>query len=221
VADAIMLTDAAVLPAAPSCAHAAHCVDSSRDERGGYVARLARARARLADVPASRAFAVQCTPCEDGGTVGAQLERMLDDIVARGGEGLVLRRGSSRHASGYTRDFLKVKRRYDAEAVVRTWNVAAHGANHLHVSRNSASNRAPPSSPQAWQTSVRVPAVAEPSFLEVDRPQRSSRERRVRRHVEERGLHSNRPSRHVFVHRCTLSVVDVRGLPQRVVALPQ
>jgi DNA ligase-1 len=42
----------------------------------------------------------------------------LDEVVAAGGEGLMLRRGNSHHSAGRSDDLLKVKRYEDAEAVV-------------------------------------------------------------------------------------------------------
>lgn len=42
----------------------------------------------------------------------------LDDMVEKGGEGLMLRRGQSRPKSGRTDDLLKVKKYQDAEAVI-------------------------------------------------------------------------------------------------------
>ena len=47
-----------------------------------------------------------------------QLMAELERVVARGGEGLMLRRGSSRHRAGRSDDLLKVKPYEDAEAVV-------------------------------------------------------------------------------------------------------
>lgn len=46
------------------------------------------------------------------------LMAVLDKVVAEGGEGLMLRRGSSHHSAGRSDDLLKVKRYDDAEAVV-------------------------------------------------------------------------------------------------------
>lgn len=42
----------------------------------------------------------------------------LDEVVSDGGEGLMLKRGSSHHSAGRSDDLLKVKRYDDAEAVV-------------------------------------------------------------------------------------------------------
>ncbi|KPP97389.1 DNA ligase [Marinobacter sp. HL-58] len=47
-----------------------------------------------------------------------ELMALLDDTVAAGGEGLMLRRGDSHHSTGRSDDLLKVKRFDDAEAVV-------------------------------------------------------------------------------------------------------
>ncbi|MFN2360628.1 MAG: DNA ligase [Marinobacter sp.] len=47
-----------------------------------------------------------------------ELMAALDEMVAAGGEGLMLRRGNSRHSAGRSDDLLKVKRFDDAEAVV-------------------------------------------------------------------------------------------------------
>ncbi|PXX93834.1 DNA ligase [Marinobacter vulgaris] len=47
-----------------------------------------------------------------------QLMAALDEVIAGGGEGLMLRRGSSLHSAGRSGDLLKVKRYQDAEAVV-------------------------------------------------------------------------------------------------------
>jgi len=82
---------------------------------GGYLERLAAARARLAGVPADRVHVVQALPCEDVATKDALLQRVVD----AGGEGLVLRRAAAPWRAGSThRDLLKIKPWYDAEAVV-------------------------------------------------------------------------------------------------------
>ena len=47
-----------------------------------------------------------------------RLMSALDKVVSEGGEGLMLRRGGSLHATGRSDDLLKVKRYDDAEAVV-------------------------------------------------------------------------------------------------------
>lgn len=47
-----------------------------------------------------------------------ELMAALDEVVSDGGEGLMLRRGSSYHSVGRSNDLLKVKRYDDAEAVV-------------------------------------------------------------------------------------------------------
>ena len=48
----------------------------------------------------------------------AQLLKQLDDIVAAGGEGLMLRKPGSRYERKRSSTLLKVKKRFDAEAVV-------------------------------------------------------------------------------------------------------
>lgn len=47
-----------------------------------------------------------------------QLMHQLDEVIARGGEGLMLKRGDGLYRAGRSRDLLKVKRLQDAEAVV-------------------------------------------------------------------------------------------------------
>jgi len=47
-----------------------------------------------------------------------QLMHQLDEVIARGGEGLMLKHGDSLYRAGRSRDLLKVKRFQDAEAVV-------------------------------------------------------------------------------------------------------
>ena len=47
-----------------------------------------------------------------------QLVHQLDKVIARGGEGLMLKHGGSLYRAGRSRDLLKVKRFQDAEAVV-------------------------------------------------------------------------------------------------------
>lgn len=47
-----------------------------------------------------------------------QLMYQLDEVIARGGEGLMLKHGDSLYRAGRSRDLLKVKRFQDAEAVV-------------------------------------------------------------------------------------------------------
>ena len=46
------------------------------------------------------------------------LQRQLDEIVAQGGEGLILHRADSHYRAGRNGDFLKLKPVYDAEATV-------------------------------------------------------------------------------------------------------
>jgi DNA ligase-1 len=48
----------------------------------------------------------------------AQLLKQLDEIVAEGGEGLMLRKPNSRYEKKRSNTLLKVKKRFDAEAVV-------------------------------------------------------------------------------------------------------
>lgn len=48
----------------------------------------------------------------------AQLQQQLQDVVAQGGEGLMLRRGTSVHHHGRSEDLLKLKPADDAEATV-------------------------------------------------------------------------------------------------------
>lgn len=57
---------------------------------------------------------VATVPCEDGPTK----EALLAAVVSGGGEGLILRRAASRFVAGRSRDLLKVKLWYDAEAEV-------------------------------------------------------------------------------------------------------
>lgn len=47
-----------------------------------------------------------------------QLMHQLDEVIARGGEGVMLKHGDSLYRAGRSRDLLKVKRFQDAEAVV-------------------------------------------------------------------------------------------------------
>jgi len=56
----------------------------------------------------------------------AQLMTKLDEVIAAGGEGLMLHRGDSLYRSGRNSDLLKVKRFQDAEAVV-TRHLAGKG----------------------------------------------------------------------------------------------
>ena len=95
---------------------------------GPFVERLAKARTRLAGVPPDRMAVVATEACEDAATV----ERLLSEVVAKGGEGLVLRRAASLFSASRSRDMLKVKEWHDAEAVVIRSN-RAFGKASLHV----------------------------------------------------------------------------------------
>ena len=84
---------------------------------GPFIDRLARAREALAaKPPTERVFVAPVWPCADEET----RERLLQEVLAKGGEGLMLRRASSTFVPGVspTRDLLKVKVFADAEAIV-------------------------------------------------------------------------------------------------------
>lgn len=81
---------------------------------GPFDRRLAALEALVASVPIPWLRAVRQFRIADH----AALEAMLDEVVARGGEGLMLHRGSARYRVGRSDDLLKYKRYQDAEARV-------------------------------------------------------------------------------------------------------
>lgn len=83
---------------------------------GSFCERLALAGAKLAHVPSERVLVAPTWPCEDTETK----DRLLRDVLERGGEGLMLRRRSSMFHRGVSpnRDLLKVKPFADAEALI-------------------------------------------------------------------------------------------------------
>jgi DNA ligase-1 len=91
-----------------------YMVYDAPDAGGGFVDRLQHARARLAGAVSERVQMVETTPCEDDATK----TRLLSEVLARGGEGLMLRRADSAFRAGRSEDLLKVKWTDDAEALV-------------------------------------------------------------------------------------------------------
>lgn len=84
-------------------------------EGGGYLERLEKARRRLAHVIGKRVRVVTPLPCPDA----AKKDSLLNRVTEVGGEGLVLRRAAATWQCGdEKRDLLKVKRWFDAEAMV-------------------------------------------------------------------------------------------------------
>ena len=55
---------------------------------------------------------------ESSGTFSERVQKMVDDIVKKGAEGLMLHRADSLYHSGRSDDLLKLKPRQDAEATV-------------------------------------------------------------------------------------------------------
>jgi len=88
--------------------------------RGGFEERLETARERLgrggafAEATSDRVQVVGTRACEDVTTK----EALLEHVCQRGGEGLILRRASSRFVAGHSPDLFKCKRWLDAEAKV-------------------------------------------------------------------------------------------------------
>lgn len=103
---------------------------------GGFASRLALAAKRLAEhvplpshgsvLPSSLVRVAAAEPCEDEATA----MRLLNDVESRGGEGLILRKGSAPFRAGRSRDLLKLKSVHTAEAAVLGWK---SGKNALHV----------------------------------------------------------------------------------------
>lgn len=84
------------------------------DHPGTFDQRLARLRELLGATETSRIGLVEQFRVKNE----AELMAMLDQIVASGGEGLMLRKGDSHHRQGRSNDLLKLKVYQDAEAVV-------------------------------------------------------------------------------------------------------
>ena len=107
---------------------------------GGYVQRLEAARARVEGIGGGSAagfvMVVSATECESDAAVEAQ----LSEVMGRGGEGLVLRRAASRFLAGRSRDLLKVKPVYDAEAKVLGHNRFTTGKDSLRCLALGGSN---------------------------------------------------------------------------------
>ena len=80
---------------------------------GGFHERLQQAKRRLAGLPSERVSVADAQWCEDTET----LDRLLHHFIEAGGEGVVLRHSASQHRAGRSRDVLKVKSSYDAEAL--------------------------------------------------------------------------------------------------------
>lgn len=129
---------------------------------GGFLARLAAADEAIAAVarsrgleptppfaparapPAARCFVVGAVRCEEEAVV----KRLMEAVLAEGGEGLVLRRALSRHRRGRSRDVLKVKEWLDAEAEVLGTNMgdgtSVRASLRLKVIGNSSDCRVTP-----------------------------------------------------------------------------
>src|SRR5690606_20926543 len=89
-----------------------YCVFDAPEVKGPFEKRFETARKRVALGLHSAVISHElCT-----GKV--QLLRMLDEVVARGGEGLVLRKAGSLYERKRSDTLLKVKKWFDAEAVV-------------------------------------------------------------------------------------------------------
>ena len=107
-------------------AHVKYMVFDAPAAGGGFVERLAAARERVGcrvtpfgEVGEGRVQLAGTTPCEDATRVAVLLEK----IRLSGGEGLILRRASSRFLSGQNGDLVKVK-----PCARRTPRLAAHRA---------------------------------------------------------------------------------------------
>ncbi len=87
--------------------------DRPRDDRP-FSERLQALRAEVSDAGLDHLVLVD----QRAATDHQQLMQQLDEIIARGGEGLMLKHGDSLYRAGRSRDLLKVKRFQDAEAVV-------------------------------------------------------------------------------------------------------
>ena len=76
------------------------------------------------------------------------MKRLMEAVLAEGGEGLVLRRALSRHRRGRSRDVLKVKEWLDAEAEVLGTNMgdgtSVRASLRLKVIGNSSDCRVTP-----------------------------------------------------------------------------
>ena len=83
-------------------------------DAGTFDERLTRLRKVLAGLDASRIELVEQYRIANHAALAARVE----GIVGEGGEGLMLRRGSSRYRAGRSDDLLKLKTYEDAEAVV-------------------------------------------------------------------------------------------------------
>lgn len=97
--------------------HLYYAVFDAPDVRKGFAERLEAATARLAGAVAAgvNVVVLHAAPCD---TKAARLQ-LLAKVVDAGGEGLVLRRAASAWQAGSkARDMLKIKPRYDCEAVV-------------------------------------------------------------------------------------------------------
>lgn len=84
---------------------------------GGPDGRLALLREALATPPHASPAGVQALPQHPVKSL-ADLQTWLDEVVAAGGEGLMLHRASNRYRSGRSNDLLKYKPFLDAEARV-------------------------------------------------------------------------------------------------------
>ena len=98
--------------------------------QGGFEERLRRARVLLAAaLPTRRVAVAPAWPCE----TAAALDTLHERVVAKGGEGLILRRGSAPFSFSLSaRDLLKVKEWHDAEAIVLSSN-RPRGKESVHV----------------------------------------------------------------------------------------
>lgn len=86
----------------------------SPDYNGGFEERLAHAKNELANAACKTAIVVPHMSCPGNKWL---LER-LDKIVEAGGEGLMIRKPGSKYVRNRTNVMLKVKKMFDAEAVI-------------------------------------------------------------------------------------------------------
>ena len=84
------------------------------EAEGGFSSRLEQAKEWFAQHPSKFAFVIDQKRVQDSQELKTELAR----IEKLGGEGLIVRRPDTLYAKGRSRDILKVKSFYDAEAVV-------------------------------------------------------------------------------------------------------
>jgi len=82
--------------------------------QGNFLARLAKAERYIQKHKPSPLHLIQQHVCSDA----VALEQFLDEVVAKGGEGVMVKDGSLAYFSGRSSHLLKVKRAHDMEGIV-------------------------------------------------------------------------------------------------------